>query len=165
MASYAACGNSTGPSMTLTHSTVVAVADDGTSPVGTNEWNADHVVSGTSGQVQYNDSGVLTGMNVYRESASETAHRNGTTAQAQYVYNTYTDASNYERGVFDWTTTANTLTIGTQAGGTGTARSVALVSAVTNSPIGVGGSTSSFPAIRRDGAVLGVVLADNSAYT
>lgn len=28
--------------MTTTHSTVVAVADDGTSPVGTNEWNAAH---------------------------------------------------------------------------------------------------------------------------
>lgn len=28
----------------ITHSTVVGVADDGTSPVGTNEWNADHVV-------------------------------------------------------------------------------------------------------------------------
>jgi hypothetical protein len=48
--------------MTLTHSTVVVVADDGTSPVGTNEWNADHVVGGTSLQVQYNNAGVLTGM-------------------------------------------------------------------------------------------------------
>ncbi len=28
--------------MTTAHSTVVVVADDGTSPVGTNEWNADH---------------------------------------------------------------------------------------------------------------------------
>ena len=28
----------------ITHSTVVGVADDDTSPVGTNEWNADHVV-------------------------------------------------------------------------------------------------------------------------
>jgi hypothetical protein len=29
--------------MPITHSTVVAVADDGTSPVGTDEWNAAHV--------------------------------------------------------------------------------------------------------------------------
>ncbi len=28
----------------ITHAAVVGVADDGTSPVGTNEWNADHVV-------------------------------------------------------------------------------------------------------------------------
>jgi hypothetical protein len=32
--------------VTVTHSTVVAVPDDGTSPVGTDEWNADHVVTG-----------------------------------------------------------------------------------------------------------------------
>jgi hypothetical protein len=32
--------------LSITHSTVVAVADDGTSPVGTNEWNAAHTVSG-----------------------------------------------------------------------------------------------------------------------
>jgi hypothetical protein len=37
--------------------------------------------------------------------------------------------TNYERGVIDWTTTANTLTIGTQAGGTGSGRPVLLVSA------------------------------------
>jgi hypothetical protein len=30
--------------MALKHSTVVVVADDGTSPVGTDEWNADHVI-------------------------------------------------------------------------------------------------------------------------
>jgi hypothetical protein len=54
------------------------------------------------------------------------AQRNGTNAQSFRVYNTYTDASNYERGVFDWSTTANTLTIGTQAAGTGTARNLNL---------------------------------------
>jgi hypothetical protein len=31
----------------ITHSTVVVVADDGTSPVGTTEWNAAHVITGT----------------------------------------------------------------------------------------------------------------------
>src|SRR5512139_1431322 len=54
---------------------------------------------------------------------------NGVTAQAFYVYNT-TDGvpTNYERGVIDWTTTANVLTIGTQAGGTGTQRNVSFTS-------------------------------------
>jgi hypothetical protein len=33
--------------LSITHSTVVAVADDGTSPVGSDEWNDDHVVTGT----------------------------------------------------------------------------------------------------------------------
>ena len=32
---------------------------------------------------------------------------------------------NYERAIFDWTTTTNTLTIGTQKGGTGTVRPIA----------------------------------------
>jgi len=55
------------------------------------------------------------------------AIRNGANPQTFRVYNT-TDAgvSNYERGVMDWTTTANTLTIGTQALGTGQVRNVVL---------------------------------------
>jgi hypothetical protein len=60
---------------------------------------------------------------LYRDAAGIVAFRNGANAQGLRVYNTYTDASNYERGVFDWTTTANTLTVGTQNGGIGTARS------------------------------------------
>jgi hypothetical protein len=35
--------------LTVTHSTVVAVADDGTSPVGSDEWNDDHTITGTVG--------------------------------------------------------------------------------------------------------------------
>jgi hypothetical protein len=57
-----------------------------------------------------------------RDAANTLAQRNGTNAQTFRVYNTYTDASNYERGVFDWSTTANNLTIGTQKAGTGATR-------------------------------------------
>ena len=35
--------------LSVTHSTVVVVPDDGTSPVGTNEWNASHSMSGILG--------------------------------------------------------------------------------------------------------------------
>jgi len=54
-----------------------------------------------------------------------------TTATGFRTYNT-TDAAgsaptNFERGVFDWTTNAGVLTIGTQAGGTGTVRDWVLV--------------------------------------
>jgi hypothetical protein len=35
--------------LTVTHSTVVVVPDDGTSPVGTDEWNDDHAITGTVG--------------------------------------------------------------------------------------------------------------------
>jgi hypothetical protein len=47
------------------------------------------------------------------------AQRNGTNAQSLRVYGTFTDASNYERGVFDWSTNSGQLTIGTQKAGTG----------------------------------------------
>ena len=52
------------------------------------------------------------------------SQKNGTSAQAIRVYNTYTDASNGEWGALDWQTTPNVLTIGTQANGTGTARNL-----------------------------------------
>jgi hypothetical protein len=50
--------------------------------------------------------------------------RNSTTATNLYVHNTYTDASNYERGVIGWT--SNVLQIGTEAAGTGTRRAINL---------------------------------------
>lgn len=53
--------------------------------------------------------------------------RSGANAQSFRVYNTYTDASNYERAVFDWTTTASTLTIGSAKAGTGSSRAVNFV--------------------------------------
>lgn len=64
---------------------------------------------------------------IRRDAAGILAQRNSTNAQTFRVYNTYTDASNYERGVFDWATTANTLTIGTQNAGTGTTRNFQVV--------------------------------------
>jgi hypothetical protein len=62
-----------------------------------------------------------------RDAAGIVAIANGTNANGIRVYN-WLDASSYERGIFDWTTTANTLTIGTQALGTGTVRAVGIVS-------------------------------------
>ena len=50
--------------------------------------------------------------------------RNETNAQIYRLYNTYTDASNYERGMLEWNT--DILLIGTQAAGTGTARELKL---------------------------------------
>jgi hypothetical protein len=65
-------------------------------------------------------------LRLVRDDPNILAQRNGVNAQAFRVYKTYTDGSNYERGVFDWTTTANTLTIGTQKLGSGTARPLEL---------------------------------------
>jgi len=68
---------------------------------------------------------------LYRDAASILAQRVSTTAQTFRVYNTFTDSSNYERGVLDWGTSSNVLTIGTQAAGTGTLRNLTILSAAT----------------------------------
>ena len=59
---------------------------------------------------------------LYRDAADTLAQRRGVNAQTSRIYNTYTDASNYERGFMQWS--SNTLTIGAEAAGTGTQRSL-----------------------------------------
>jgi hypothetical protein len=86
---------------------------------------------GSTGQLQYNNAGAFAGAGLWRNSANLVTQSNGVTAQALYGYNTTdTDGgtpTNFERWTIDWTTTANTLTMGTQAGGTGSARNVAIL--------------------------------------
>jgi len=53
--------------------------------------------------------------------------RDGTNAQTFRVYNTFTDASNHERGFMRWS--SNVLQVGTEAAGTGTARELHLQTA------------------------------------
>jgi hypothetical protein len=60
-----------------------------------------------------------------RDAADTLAQRRSTNPQAFRVYNSYTDGSNFERGFVAWDT--NVLKIGTQAAGTGTARSVQII--------------------------------------
>jgi hypothetical protein len=59
-------------------------------------------------------------LTLYRDAAHTLAQRLGTNAQTHRIYNTYTNASNYERGTISWG--SNLLTIGTEAAGTGTNR-------------------------------------------
>jgi hypothetical protein len=61
-----------------------------------------------------------------RDATGQLAQRNGANAQKFSVYNTFTDISNYERGAFDWTTTANTLRIRSENAGSGTNRIIAI---------------------------------------
>lgn len=61
---------------------------------------------------------------IFRDAANTLAQRNSTNAQTFNLYNTYTDASNYERGFMKWS--SNVLEIGAEALGTGTARDVVL---------------------------------------
>ncbi len=67
-----------------------------------------------------------------RDAAQILAQRNGVNAQALRVYNTFTDASNYERATINWTDSANVFTIGTSNAGTGTARPMEFRTASTN---------------------------------
>lgn len=71
-----------------------------------------------------------------RDAANTLAQRNGTNANEYRVYNTFTDASNYERGFLKWD--ANTFKIGTEAAGTGTARTLTIENVAK-----INGSTSS----------------------
>ena len=54
---------------------------------------------------------------------------NSSTPGRILAYNSYSDASNYERGGFNWNTTSNVLTIGTEALGTGVGRPLYIESA------------------------------------
>jgi hypothetical protein len=169
---------------------------------------------------------VNTGGNLYdttadlfitRDAAQTLAQRNAGNAQTFRIYNTFTDASNYERGKLEWA--SNVLRIGTEKAGTGSARAlelqtdgttrltigttglatftsdvwtsgdfrvsstkyfywqsrstirspadglICLANAAENDfgRIQLGGTTSSFPAIKRNAAALNFRLADDSA--
>jgi len=81
------------------------------------------VVAGSTGSFKFspnsNPTSATPDLVITRDAANILAQRNSTNAQTFRVYNTFTDASNYESGVFDWTTSANVLTIGSQGAGTG----------------------------------------------
>jgi hypothetical protein len=62
-----------------------------------------------------------------RDAAAVLAQRNGVNAQTFRLYNTFTDASNYERGFMRWNT--NVLEFGAEAAGTGTQRATKLTGA------------------------------------
>lgn len=68
-----------------------------------------------------------------RDAANALAQRNGTNAQAFRVYNTYTDANNYERGKFAWERATSDAVV------TGSISSTTLtVTAVTSGTLAVG---------------------------
>jgi hypothetical protein len=62
-----------------------------------------------------------------RDAANTLAQRNGTNAQTFNIYNTFTDAANYERGFLRWS--SNVFQVGTEAGGTGSARALSFFGA------------------------------------
>jgi hypothetical protein len=87
------------------------------------------IVMGVSGDV------VLT-----RDAAQTLASKNGTNAQQYNIYNTYTDATHYERAELNWIANANVFTIQTGKGSAGgTLRDISLQP--TGGKVGIGTTT------------------------
>ncbi len=59
-------------------------------------------------------------LEIHRDADHILGQKSGTNPQTYRIYNTFTDASNYERASIGWS--GNVLGIGTEAAGTGTAR-------------------------------------------
>jgi len=71
-------------------------------------------------------------LSLYRDAASILAQRNGTNAQTFRLYNTYTDASNYERLAISWG--SNIVSIKPENAGTGSARVLYISGLPTSNP-------------------------------
>jgi len=69
---------------------------------------------------------------IYRDSDGVFAMRYGSNPHGLNIYNTYTDASNYERATFKWN--ANVLEIKPEAAGTGTTRVIHISGLPTSNP-------------------------------
>lgn len=99
------------------------IGDSQLSDDGTTVTNAGKFLN--NGTAQFNSTiSFSTDTFLNRDAAYVIGQRNGANAQAFRVYNTFTDSSNYERFAVDWTTTANTVRIGSEAAGTGTLRNL-----------------------------------------
>jgi phosphotransferase system HPr-like phosphotransfer protein len=75
-----------------------------------------------------------------RDAANTLAQRNGAAAQTVRVYNTFTDASNYERGIASWV--GNNFIIGTEVLGTGVPRKLQFASSGVSWELDSGGTFS-----------------------
>jgi len=88
---------------------------------------ASDVVFAFSSYARTNPNLMIAGRDTFlaRDAAGTLAQRNGANAQTFNIYNTYTDASNYERGHIGWSN--DTLHITTQAAGTGIGRNIQII--------------------------------------
>lgn len=85
------------------------------------------------GNTTINANAISPNATLYSDAADILAQRRTTNAQTFRLYNTFTDASNYERGFFRWNT--NVLEIGAEAAGTGTQRTISFLGGSNNSAI------------------------------
>jgi hypothetical protein len=85
-----------------------------------------------------NNANLAADTSVYKDAVGVLAQRNGTNPQAFRIYNTYTDASNYERLGITWA--SSICTIGLAQAGTGLVRSLVIAGA--NATSGAGGNVT-----------------------
>jgi hypothetical protein len=104
---------------------------------------------------------------IRRDAANTLAQRNGVNAQTFRLYNTFTDASNYERGFMRWN--SNVLEIGSEGAGTGVGRTMRFVGSNPLQTVTFNGVTfQNFYSTEARGAVLiseniGLTTKDNYA--
>ena len=81
---------------------------------------------GSSNSLQWENSTPDSSSDLFllRDAADTLAQRRSTNAQTFRIYNTFSDASNYERGKLEWS--SNVFRIGTEKAGTGSARALEL---------------------------------------
>lgn len=112
---------------------------------------------------------------IARDAANVVAIRNSTSAQQLRVYNQYSSANEYL--TFDWQTTSNTARLMTVKSGSGVARSMMIgtdnTAAITIDTtqnitfaalLKLVGTTSSYPALKRNSTGVDIRLADDSDY-
>jgi hypothetical protein len=93
-----------------------------TNKVAINQNGTGDITAAAAGEFCFGSTGVNSpDVRLFRDAANTLALRNGTNAQAFNVYNTFTDASNYERLAF---VTGAAFEIQAQAAGTGTGKSI-----------------------------------------
>lgn len=93
---------------------------------------------GLNFQSSFSSSGANVDLSLFRDAANTLAQRNGTNAQAFRVYNTYTDASNYERARLAWS--GNVFEVATAAAGSGTARNMKLTAGASDVTLATSGA-------------------------
>lgn len=118
-----------------------ALLRDGTASQPAQAFNSEEnsgLYRAAAGDIRYS----VLGQDVIGFNANTVFQRNGTNPQAHTLYNTYTDASNYERGFFRWV--GNVLQVGTENAGTGQTREMRFY---TNGQqrIGLSGSGALYP--------------------
>jgi hypothetical protein len=107
----------------IKHTEPLTFQYDGSGVMQINEWNQGLCLTAL-GQLTWSSSNAPSytspGVVLLRESNGILAQRNGTNPQEFRIYNTYTDASNYERGFMRWN--SDVLEIGAEADGTGSSQ-------------------------------------------